>query len=552
MKKLRLTTVAVLLALLASLFAPAALAVDEPQIDSTYAAILMAEDGDNESLVYAKNERERMYPASLTKVMTVLLALEAVENGSASLSDMVTAQEGFDFDMLIGGTTANIVAGETMSLQNLLYCAMIASANEACNVIAMHISGSVSAFVERMNQRATQLGCTDTHFVNTHGLPSPEHFTTCWDFSRILREAVRHDFFMEICSTLNYVVPDTNMSAERRLENTNSLINPTNALYPGDWGYEYARGVKTGHTSDAGYCLASSAVKDGVTLISVVMKCEAWQKDDGSWYYGHFADTRTLFQWAFANYSYQEIVRASEVVGEVAVEMGSDADSVSVRPSSSITAYLPNDIDISTFERSITFLPEADGKALLAPVEAGRKVGEISVSLNGTVYGTAPLVTSTSVDLSRTQYMRDQMAETLRQPGVVFTFWGLTCLFLLYLLLVIRYRAKRRAYQKRLEAARQIRLDLEEEEDKIHYERRARSGGGSKPSPGKVEVVLEPESARREETAEAETEKDAADEPTRVEPVTGSDEPTRPTPPLAGPTPSQAEREYFKEFFGKK
>lgn len=535
MKKLRIPTLALVLALLLALLAPAALAVDDPQIDSTSAAILLAEDGESETLVYAKNERERMYPASLTKVMTVLLALEAVEEGSVSLSDMVTAQEGFDFDMLIGGTSANIVLGETMSLQNLLYCAMIASANEACNVIAMYVSGSVSAFVERMNQRSAELGCTDTHFVNTHGLPDPNHYTTCWDFSRILREAVRHEYFMEICSTLNYVVPDTNVSAERRLENTNSLINPTNALYPGPWGYEYARGVKTGHTSDAGYCLASTAEKDGVTLISVVMKCQAWQQDDGTWYYGHFADTRTLFQWAFENYSYQEIVRSSEVVGEVAVEMGSDADSVSIRPSSTITAYLPNDTDLSAFERTITLLPEADGQALVAPVEAGRTVGEITVSLNGTVYGSAPLVTSTSVDLSRTQFMRDQMAETLRQPGVVFTFWGLMCLFLLYLLLVIRYRAKRRAYQKRLEAARQIRLDLEEEEDKIHYERHARTADGSKPSPGKVEVVLEPESLRAQEAEEGKDE-------TRVNPAV----------PAAEVQPTKAERDYFDEFFGKK
>ncbi len=545
MKRFRITILFLLAALLTALLAPTALAVADPNMDTTFAAVLLAENGDDETLVYAKNERAKVYPASLTKVMTVLLAVEAVENGSVSLKDMVTAQPGFDFDMLIGGTTANIVTGETMSLENLLYCAMIASANEACNVIAQHISGSVSEFVDLMNRRAEELGCADTHFVNTHGLPNANHYTTAWDFSRILREAAGHDLFMKICSTLKYTVPDTNLSAERRLENTNSLINPTNSLYPGDWGYEYARGVKTGHTSDAGYCLASTAEKDGVRLLSVVMNCQAYQQDDGSWYYGHFNDTRTLFRWAFENYSYQEIVRSSEIVGEVEVEMGSDADTVSVRPSTTITAYLPNDVDPASFERNIVLYPVQEGKPLMAPVEAGQMVGEISVSLNGTVYGTASLITSTSVDLSRTQFMRDQLAETLRQPAVVFTFWGLVCLFMLYLLLVIRYRVKRRVYQKRLEAARQVRLDLEEEEDEIRYERRSRSSGGRKPSPGKVEVVLEPKSARSA---------DSENEPTRINLTV--EEPESPAgkgqPSEADAASRKADRDYFEEFFGKK
>ena len=153
MKRFRIPSFILLIALLLSLAAPPAFALDEPQTDSSYAVVLLAENGSNESVIYPKNEHERLYPASLTKVMTVLLAIEDIEAGAVKLSDMVTAQPGFDFDMIIGGTSANIVTGETMSLQNLLYCAMIASANEACNVIAMHISGTVSAFVEKMNKK---------------------------------------------------------------------------------------------------------------------------------------------------------------------------------------------------------------------------------------------------------------------------------------------------------------------------------------------------------------------------------------------------------------
>ena len=261
MKRFRFCAIFLLTALLMSLFAPAAAALSDPQADSSHAVVLVAERGDSETVLYTKNETERLMPASLTKVMTVLLALEAVEDGTKKLSDMVTASDRLYYDISGDSSSVYMAIGETMTLENLLYCAMLNSANEACNVIAEYIGGTIENFIEMMNARAVALGCKDTHFTNTHGMPDPDHYTTAWDFSRILREAARSDVFMEIANTVTYVVPDTNASAERKLENTNSLINPTNPLYPGDYGYEYARGVKTGHTSDAGYCLASLSAR---------------------------------------------------------------------------------------------------------------------------------------------------------------------------------------------------------------------------------------------------------------------------------------------------
>jgi len=193
-------------------------------------------------------------------------------------------------------------------------------------------------------------------------------------------------------------------------------------------------------------------------------------------------------------------------------------------------------------------------------VSAGQTVGEITVSYQGTVYGTAPLVTSTSVDMSRTQFMRNQLMDTLRQPAVVFTFWGLVLLFMLYLLLVVRYRAKRRAYQKRLEAARQVRLDLEDEEDEVRYERRVRSSAGTGASPAKMEVMLEPETLSMDEDEEPADEPtrvtpelpaDPADEPTRVQPAVML-EPETPSEETPAETADEPKRDYFEEFFGKK
>lgn len=541
MKIIKKLSIWLALAALICQLCPTALAVDDPPADSSHAVVLLAEKGSSETVLYTRNADEQMFPASLTKVMTVLLAVEAIEDGTVSLSDMVTAQPGFNFDIVDDGTSVNMTEGETMSLENLLYCAMVASANEVCNVIAQYIGGgSISAFVDMMNARAAELGCTNTHFANTHGLPIDNHYTTAWDFSRILREAVSHELFMEICDTVNYTVPGTNNSAERHIESTNSLINPTNPQYPGDYGYEYAHGVKTGHTEEAGYCLATTAEKDGVQLLCVVLKAEAYELDDGTWYYGHFADAKALFEWGFENFSYQEIVRSTEIVDEIPVEMGADADTVSIRPSTSITGFLANDIDLEGFERTVTIYSTGygDDKTLLAPVSAGQVVGEISVSLDGQVYGTAPLVTSTSVSLSRVQFMKEQLLETLRRPAVIITFWVLVLLFFTYLTLVIRYRMKRRAYQQRLENARQIRLDLEEEEEDRRSEILPKA-------PEKADLVLEPESLR---------DIPVGDEPTRLKEdrSAGINAPTRANLPTVGGDAEEKPRDYFEEFFGKK
>ena len=543
MNRIRTITISIIAALLFTLLAPGAAALDDPQADSSHAVVLLAERGGTETVLYTKNADERLYPASLTKVMTVLLAVEAVEAGSVKLSDPVTAQPDLYFDISGDSSSVYMTAGETMSLENLLYCAMVESANEACNVIAQYISGSVSDFIDAMNARAAELGCLDTHFANTHGLPDPDHYTTAWDFSRILREAAGHELIMEISNTVNYTVPDTNNSAERKLENTNSLINPTNRYYPGPYGYDYAKGVKTGHTDAAGYCLATTAEKDGVTLLCVIMKADAYELADGSTLYGHFADARTLFEWAFENFSYQEIVKSTELVAEMPVIMGADADSIAIRPSSSITAFLPNDVDLSSFVRTVTIYPtggEPEG-SLTAPVSAGQTVGEISVSLNGEIYGTSPLVTSTSVELSRVQFMKGQLLETLRRPAVIFTFWALLLLFMTYLALVIRYRMKRRAYQRRLAAARQVRLDLEDEEER-RYDRRPAS---SRP---RQELAMEPEKLRED------LESTPVDEPTRVTEKV-PEEPEKPAETGHADTEEGGEgqvRDYFEEFFSEK
>ena len=168
MKKSKVFSWICLLAVLISVLAPSAYAVeDAPGGKST--AIYLA-DAKTDAVYYERSGEARLYPASLTKIMTALLVVEAVNRGDVSLDDMVTAEAGFDHDMIADGSTSGISLGETMSLHDLLYCTLLASANEACNIVAMYLCGDIPTFVDRMNQRAQELGCTGTHFANPHGL----------------------------------------------------------------------------------------------------------------------------------------------------------------------------------------------------------------------------------------------------------------------------------------------------------------------------------------------------------------------------------------------
>jgi len=192
---------AVLLALLLLISHwPVARAVDLPPIELTARAALLI-DTDTEEILYSRNHMDKAYPASLTKIMTTLLALEYADTIAEGLDLEITASETAVGNMEPGGSTSNIKPGEIMTLRDLLYCTMVVSANEACNVIAETVDGNIEAFVQRMNERAQTLGCRGTHFTNTHGLHDDDHYTTAYDSYLITKEALTHPVFMDISNT---------------------------------------------------------------------------------------------------------------------------------------------------------------------------------------------------------------------------------------------------------------------------------------------------------------------------------------------------------------
>ncbi len=468
MKKFRPASLILIICLLLSLISPAAFAAQaqntaQPQTTApvqTPAPVQKNDDGvalptvgaryvvladlDTGKVIFSRAADEKAYPASLTKIMTVLLAVEAVEAGTVKLDDKIEAFDDCRADLTDDSSTSDIVPGEIMTFKDLLYCALVESANEACNIIAEHLGGSISGFVDKMNARAAELGCKGTHFANPHGLPNDNHYTTANDMYAITKEAISHDLFMTICNTQSYTVPATNKAEARTIYSSNALLTGKGA-YGSGYVYDYAAGVKTGHTEKAGYCVISTAEKNSVHLISVVMGAGTETRTDGSTKFGSFSDAVTLYKWAFENYKYFTVCKAADLIAEVKVKYAAaDDNTVTVHPDSDVSVLAPATVSAEDFEKTVTMYEESPA----APINAGQALGEVSYSLNGKVCGTAKLVASSAVELSQSQLMKAKLHDTFTKPWVLVTFWLVVLLILAYVVLVIRYRILRQRHLK--------------------------------------------------------------------------------------------------------
>lgn len=404
------------------------------------AALLM--DAQSGEVLYALNEDEHNYPASITKVMTALLTLEAVDRGELTLETPITASSTFGYDLESGGTTQNIQAGETMTVLDLLYCVLVPSANEACNILAEAIAGDVPSFVDAMNERAQELGMENTHFANAHGLHNANHYTSAYDVALMTREALKNDTFITIVSSRSHVVPETNLHKERKLSSTNALINP---IYGGGYTYPKAIGVKTGSTSAAGKCLVSAAVNRGETLICVVLGAEELKDESGTITdRQQFSESRRLLKWGFDTFQRKSLYDEKRPVREVAVELSADTTAVALKPQEPMEAMLPTDLDPADFQQDVTVYQDP----VEAPVEAGQILGEMTVRNGDTTYATVKLVAAASAQ-------RSDFLWTLRQAENFFSqLWvrvALVALVVLIVVLILRFGVfkPRKGYYRR-------------------------------------------------------------------------------------------------------
>ena len=401
------------------------------------AALLI--DPDTEEILYARNIHERLYPASLTKVMTALLVLEAVDSGKLTMDTVLTASQTAIDNLPPDGSNAGIKVGEEMTVEQLLYCILVVSANEACDILAEGVSGSIDAFVDAMNAKAQAIGCEDTHFANTSGLQDGNHYTTAWDLYRITKEAMKHEMFMPLCNTKVIEIPATNLSGPRTYYTTNYLLSPMRAT---GYVYQGAEGIKTGSTSDAGYCLISTATRSGRSLLSVVLGAEAVTLEDGDRQVQSFSETIKLFDWGFDEFSRQVILGTDELIDEVPVALSQEQNAVKVHPAQEIERLIPNDMDIAAdIQREVTLVEGVD-----APVTKGQVLGEITLRCGDTVYGTVELLADEDVSASRLLVFRRDLVLFFQRTSVRIAIGAVLALIVLIIILRLTVFNRRRRY----------------------------------------------------------------------------------------------------------
>lgn len=437
MKKYRLFSFLIALATTVSMLAVPVAALDDPDVKARHSILVDANYGE---VLYDKNAYDKAYPASITKVMTALLVMEAMDAGQLTADTMITVSESSQQGLSIYGTTQNIKPGEIMSVLDLLYCLLVPSANEAANILAEAVDGDVATFVTHMNKRASELGCQGTHFQNPHGLHSDEHYTTAYDIALFTKEAMEYPLFREIVFTSVHETKPTNVSEARTFYNTNGLITQWRFL---GYIYDKAIGVKTGSTEEAGNCLVSAAENGEDYLICVVLGAEIIKDSAGNITdRQQFSESSRLMKWGFANFQRTTISRSEEPVASVAVTLSREREDVMVRPVGTITRTLPKDINVSALETTINLFAET----VEAPVEEGQVMGTMVLSYEGTVYGTLDLIADTSVERSDLMYKKAQFLSFFERTGVKLLL-GLVLVLAVLLLIWLLLVRKRRRYR---------------------------------------------------------------------------------------------------------
>ncbi|MDD2217027.1 MAG: D-alanyl-D-alanine carboxypeptidase [Eubacteriales bacterium] len=327
------------------------------------ASLLM--DSATGKVLYADNENEGLPLASVTKIMTMLLVMEAIENGQVSLEDVVTISERA---ASMGGSQMYMEPGEQHTLDELMKGISMVSANDACVAVGEYIGGSEEIFVENMNKRAAELGMENSNFVNTNGLPAPNHYSSAYDIALMSRELLKytgeHPWFTTWQDTIKVGLPGK--QKEFGLTNTNKLIKQ----------YNGAIGIKTGFTQEAGYCLSAAAKRGDTTLIAVVMGCETSK--------GRLAEISKQLDYGFATYDTVKIAAKGEATGKLKVEKGIP-ESINSVASENISAL------VKKGERESITTEVKFNEKIKAPIKKGEIVGELIIYQNGTEIDRYPL-----------------------------------------------------------------------------------------------------------------------------------------------------------------
>ena len=386
MNKRAITAIAALFAVAAGLFArPASAAgtlLDAGELRCEYAYAYCVDTGD---VIMDKNAGERTAMASLTKIMTALVTVETC----ADLDAEITVSEQAIAATPALSSTADLVVGERMTVRDMLYCMMLPSGNDAANVLAEHCGGSIEAFVEQMNRRAQELGCADTQFRNPHGFDEEGHYSTAADMAKILTAALKKPDFKKVYTTFSYVVPKTNLSAERNLRSTNRMTDYTSEAYSPS-----ITGTKTGFTGDAGYCLACTGqVGDGPEFISVVL---GGGYPDGASVPDSYLDTAYLLETATERFQVQTLHSQGDPLGTMEVGCLKGGDSVGLQAQDDLAVLMDGELAGRGVTASLSLAE------LTPPFYERQRVGTVVYAdADGEVLAEGGVVTASAGEYSR-------------------------------------------------------------------------------------------------------------------------------------------------------
>jgi D-alanyl-D-alanine carboxypeptidase (penicillin-binding protein 5/6) len=396
-----------------------------PAILSESAVLIDASSG---TILAQKSADKKMYPASLTKIMTAILAIE-----SGELTDVITVDDDTPFE--IEGSHIALEPGEILTLKDLLYALMLPSANDAASVIAKHYGGSLESFVKMMNQKAKELGAYNTNFTNPHGLHDTNHYSTAADLALITKYAMENDTFRKIVSTTKYEIQTTNKKDEPRyFTSLNKLIYNTsyNQIYvDGAYispYYEYATGAKTGYTPQAGNCLVATAKKDGTELIAVTMKGISLEM---------YQDAHNLFNYGFGEYESTTLVGKNTFIRNIKIPNG-DSKEISLITESDLTALIKkdtlDDIKSNVYINDITL-----------PIEKNSVIGKIEYTLDNKVIGAVNLISPISVKSTAQEGQGNILLSIVKFIGFLILFAAVSILLLkIYNDIRIRINRKKR------------------------------------------------------------------------------------------------------------
>lgn len=346
---------------------------------------------DNDQIIFDKNSDKKMYPASLTKILTSIVVLENVKD----IDKTIYTAKYSDFDEFVGLNISNadIRNDEKISVRNLLYAIMLQSANEAANVLANNVFDSREKFILEMNRTAKKIGATNSNFVNPHGLFNENQYTTAQDMYKITKYALNIPVFKEIAFSATYDIPQTNKHDPRRLTTT---ILMQDRIRGGEYYRSYIKGVKTGTLPEAGRCVISTATINNIQYMAIVLKAPINDPNGNKYKKNNsFVDTINMYNWVRNNLKNQKVAETDVAITESPISLTSDKDFILLYPKTNYSVVIPKDTDESVVQKKFDV-----NKNLKAPLKAGDVVGTVSFSLFDKNVGQVDLIVAEDVKLN--------------------------------------------------------------------------------------------------------------------------------------------------------